>query len=410
MRDVTLDSFGRTRNLIHPLEKESHAGISESDKYLQRVYPFKDFTTADSLPLVSSSSSQNGASLTLETMHSTLDALLTLDTLPTVEDRGDADELAPGKPKAAVPSHSVTVPPAWGIHALFNLGYSVKEVIGSNRADVVIRRCVVRSGNHSVAVKCLSSRDQDQRDAVRREYDLLREMAHESIVQAIALHQSKFDVWLCMEYCQGTVETYVNENGPIRADAKEVQLLRELAEGVHYLHTRGGVAHRDLRPSNLLLRPREAGLKLKIGGFSRARRLAGRVALGKGVSPSMYSPPEVWLGHPGREEPADLWSLGMCMWFVLLGEARLPVRLEDSNSVNAFLLLGLPKGRWAGLSHAVEMRLRQCLAPQPNSRPDIAELLAEDEAFLWPSRAHRAPALAPEGQPAWAGEAVRASS
>jgi len=379
----------------YPLEKEPDAGTSASDKYLQRVYPFKQFKTADVLTDVGSGSSHAATSSTLETMHS---AQNTLDTLAIMEDRGDADEAVSSKPRAAVPYHKVvTVPPAWGIHALFNLGYSVKEILGSSMTNVIIRRCEVRSENTNLAVKCLPTRDQDQRDNIQKEYDILSQMSHENIVRAIALHESKFDMWLCMDYCHGTVEAHVNENGPIRPDSGEVQLLRELAEGVHYLHTLGGVAHRDLRPSSLLLRRTEDGLQLKIGGFSRARPLAGRVALGKGASPSVYSPPEVWLNHMGMEEPADIWSLGMCMCFMQLGEGRLPVRLEDSLAVNAFLMLGLPERRWAGLSHGVEMIMRQCLAPQPNSRPDAADVLA-DAAFPGGNTVPRlAPALAPGG-------------
>jgi len=277
---------------------------------------------------------------------------------------------------------------------LFILGYSVKEILGSSMTSVVIRRCEVRSDGQNVAVNCLATRDQDQRDTLQKEYAILRQMAHESIVRAVALHHGRFDMWLCMEYCHGTVEAHVNENGPIRPDSRDVQLLRELAEGVRYLHTLGGVAHRDLRPSSLLLRHTEDGLQLKIGGFSRARPLAGRVALGKGANPSVYSPPEVWLNHMGMEEPADIWSLGMCMCFMQLGEGRLPVRLEDSIAVNAFVMLGLPERRWAGLSHGVEMIMRQCLAPQPNSRPDTADLLA-DASFPGQTVPRRALALAP---------------
>jgi serine/threonine protein kinase len=389
MQDVTFGALGTLGGL--PLEKEPDTGTSASDRYLQRVYPFKHFRTADVLTDVGSGSSHTATSSTLETMHS---AQNTQDTLAIMEDRGDADEPFPGKPRAAVPYHKVTVPPAWGIHALLNLGYSVKEILGSSMTNVVIRRCEVRSEGQNVAVKCLSTRDQDQRGEIQKEYDILRQMAHENIVRSIALHESKFDMWLCMEYCHGTVEAHVNENGPIRPDSKEVQLLRELVEGVHYLHTLGGVAHRDLRPSSLLLRHAEDGLQLKVGGFSRARPLAGRVALGKGANPSIYSPPEVWLNHMGMEEPADIWSLGMCLCFMQLGEGRLPVRLEDSIAVNALLMLGLPERRWAGLSHGVEMILRQCLAPQPNSRPDAADLLA-DASFPGQTALRRAPASCP---------------
>mmetsp|Transcript_101270 Transcript_101270/g.286755 ORF Transcript_101270/g.286755 Transcript_101270/m.286755 type:complete len:387 (+) Transcript_101270:163-1323(+) len=375
MQDAAIGTQGALGAFQYQSERDSEADLSESDKYLQRAYPFMQFKTADSLMDVGCGGTHPATSSTLETLRS---AQNTQDTLLAVEE----------EPRASVSYQKVTVPPAWGIHALLNLGYSVKEIVGSNMTNVVVRRCEVRSDGQNVAVKCLSTRNQDQRYTIQKEYDILSQMSHKNIVRAVALHQSTFDMWLCMEYCHGTVEAYVNENGPIRPESKDVQLLRELAEGVHYLHTLGGVAHRDLRPSSLLLRHTEAGLQLKIGGFSRARPLAGRVALGKGASPSIYSPPEVWLNHMGMEEPADIWSLGMCMCFMQLGEGRLPVRLEDSIAVNAFCMLGLPERRWAGLSHGVEMLLRQCLAPQPNSRPDAADLLA-DASFPG-----RAPALA----------------
>lgn len=354
-----------------PHMKEFDASSRASDEYLEKTYLFKMFKTATMDTLA------NASSCDISSCPGAAQSSNTLETLPAEEEY--ACEVITGKPKGAAIQKQVTVPPAWGMHALYILGYSVKEILGFNESNAVVtRRCETAAEGHSVAVKCLSTRNQELRDSIQKEYHILNQMSHKSIVVASEFHQSRFDMWLCMEYCQDTVEARVNRDGPIRRDSKEIQLLRELAEGVDYLHTLGGVAHRDLKPSSLLLKQTESGIpQLKIGGFSRARTLAGRVALGAGAHLGLYSAPEVWHNHMGMEEPADIFSLGLCLCFMLLGEAGLPVRLTDSIALNSFMMLGLPERCWPGVGVELELLLRQCLLPQPNSRPDASDLLAE---------------------------------
>ncbi|QGA22237.1 hypothetical protein EYB26_009953 [Talaromyces marneffei] len=185
------------------------------------------------------------------------------------------------------------------------------------------------SGGQLFAVKRFSQREKDSTKKhlkrVGAEFCISSSLQHANIIQTYDLVQDT-DGSFCqiMEYCSGgDVYTRVRSQGKLcgtEANCYFKQLLR----GLDYLHTTG-VAHRDLKPDNLLLTCRGC---LKIADFGNAecvrlpwektsRLSSGLCGSFPYISPEQY----VTLDYRDKDSPssryyydaraADVWAAGI---------------------------------------------------------------------------------------------------
>jgi len=255
---------------------------------------------------------------------------------------------------------------AWGIQALHNLGYELGEMLNGSGSMGVVRRATRRSDGGDVAVRCVCSRDEHARQAVRSEYELVSGLRHHSIAKYEAMFESRFDVWLCMELCiDGDVESYVGQHGNFQ-EAAACNLIFQLVEGISYLHKKR-VAHCDLQPARLSLQG--GASTLKIADLSSARHLGSedhvnRTRILSDQGSRTYAAPELSSGKPWNER-VDIWSSGLCAYFMLCGCVH--VLDADQGRVGALLSESLS----GSARHFVE----QCLSVDMRDRPTAIELL-----------------------------------
>jgi serine/threonine-protein kinase Chk1 len=85
-----------------------------------------------------------------------------------------------------------------------------------------------------------------------------------------------------------------------------------------YLHSRG-VAHRDIKPGNLLLSESDQ-LKLSDFGMATVYRHNGKERLlSRRCGTLPYIAPEILLRPTFNAEPADIWSCGVVLVAMLTG-------------------------------------------------------------------------------------------
>ncbi|KQT89384.1 hypothetical protein ASG49_16570 [Marmoricola sp. Leaf446] len=122
--------------------------------------------------------------------------------------------------------------------------------------------------------------------------------------------------WLVMEYVEGpTLDALVRERGRLSPD-EAAPLLWQVADALVAAHA-AGIAHRDVKPSNVLL---EHGRVAKLADFGIARVASDPSLTQTGMvtgSPA-YLAPEIATGTGGGAA-ADVWSLGATAWHVLAG-------------------------------------------------------------------------------------------
>mmetsp|Transcript_27326 Transcript_27326/g.42701 ORF Transcript_27326/g.42701 Transcript_27326/m.42701 type:complete len:350 (+) Transcript_27326:524-1573(+) len=102
-----------------------------------------------------------------------------------------------------------------------------------------------------------------------------------------------------------------------------MQWSMELARALCFLHNCNPIIiHRDLKPANLLLN--EDG-HLKVGDFGLSKvkdlqKIAGTYRMTGKTGSMRYMAPEVFLDNPEYDEKVDIYSCGLIMWYMALGE------------------------------------------------------------------------------------------
>jgi len=232
-----------------------------------------------------------------------------------------------------------------------------------------------RSDGEMVALKQIRcDSDSETRRAAEEEYAIMSSISHSAIVRASAWHETESSAWICMEYCNlGSVTKYVKFRGTIDVtDARS--LAHQLLSAVNHLHQKRYV-HRDVKPENALLSDDAGELRLKLADFNSAKRIgdhAGATAMLSVRGTRLYAAPEI---HSGTwSERVDIWGCGLCVFVMLAG--RLPF-IPGSDESQRLLTLGLvPPMDFAQAPGFMGNLVRQCLEPDPWSRPPAMELLA----------------------------------
>ena len=123
---------------------------------------------------------------------------------------------------------------------------------------------------------------------------------------------------LMLDYADGgnVSELISKHEGLEEAHAK--QLLSQLVVGIQFLHLKG-IAHRDLKPDNLLLKG-SGNLLIADFGFAVAKVTAHQGASrGSSCGTLEYMAPEVARGFE-HGYSVDLWSLGMIIYEMVIGK------------------------------------------------------------------------------------------
>lgn len=190
------------------------------------------------------------------------------------------------------------------------------------------------------------------------------------------------------------------------ADAVRIEIAAQAAEALQAAHD-AGILHRDIKPANLLIRETAGGgVHVLVADFGIGQIVLNELHLGErplgftrtvsGVRHTelsgtmMYLAPEVLEGQEATAR-ADLYSLGVVLWQLLVGNLRAaldpsdwPSRVEDPLLRDDLrrCLAGAPPKRWSSTGE-LAARLRAIPERRREEARRRAELLArERSAYL----------------------------
>lgn len=132
--------------------------------------------------------------------------------------------------------------------------------------------------------------------------------------------------WLAMEWVEGTTlqaKLVGNPSGQMEIESIRAYM-EQAVKGLRHLHSRG-IIHRDVKPSNLYVRP-DGSLKIGDFGIAKAAANPGLTQTSTGVGSAEYMSPEQRLGMPVGPA-SDCFALGV-VWQELLTGKRLSNTLD----------------------------------------------------------------------------------
>ncbi|MDD1724911.1 MAG: serine/threonine protein kinase [Methanospirillum sp.] len=205
-----------------------------------------------------------------------------------------------------------------------------------------------------VVVKVPSRGDEKIGLSFMQEISLWRDLEHPHIATVLSANILPIP-YIEIEYLPGG--SLAGMKKPISVP-RAVEMIKDLVSALTYAHGKG-VAHCDIKPSNILL-TREGAPKLTDWGLARSGSSRWSVS---GFSPR-YAAPEQHHRNPGCGFATDIWQIGMVFTELITGTAGIP-----SGDEPVFL-------REEGA--AVLPVVYRCLATDPGDRYPSALALRED--------------------------------
>lgn len=215
-----------------------------------------------------------------------------------------------------------------GAHATL-AGYEIVATLHVGTKAMVYR--ARRPGESTTCVLKTQRTDHPSAGSLRRlraEFDLLRDIADERVVHALDFVPDGNRTVLVLEDVSGTALRRLLDAGPLPL-AELWHVGTQLAEALSAVHA-AGVMHKDINPSNVLLLPGAAGLRIiDFDIASRAPRETRNASPPRALEGTLgYLAPE----QSGRvnhsvDARADLYALGVTLFEAATG--RLPFESAD---------------------------------------------------------------------------------
>lgn len=171
----------------------------------------------------------------------------------------------------------------------------------------------------------------------------------------------------------GDLGALLHERGPM-PPALALQVCAQMADALHDAH-RVGVVHRDVKPTNVLLRDADSlDPHAYLCDFGVARTATdGLTAPGAVAGTWSYLAPECGRGAPGTPS-SDIYALGCLLWATLSGSP--PYRGSDVEVAVAHQRAPIPQLEGTDeLSSRINTILRHTMAKDPHNRYGDAEAL-----------------------------------
>lgn len=266
-------------------------------------------------------------------------------------------------------------------------GILITGVLGQGGMGVVYKGLHLRLAI-PVAVKVLHAEQEPRSPMFIGEARMAAQVDHPNVVRIYDVNRDAALLFIVQEYVEGeSVYDFWARHivqGMAVPEARALDLCIDAARGLAAIH-RTGIAHLDIKPTNLLIR-RVDGL-VKIADLGLAQRFKSG-NLGRRV-PEHIKNRDEYFGTPGYISPerllgrgagpaADIYALGITLYELLAG--REAFRAETTTKLMRKQTLELPPELASlrqGLGPGTLALIRDCIAIDPAQRPQDAKALLE---------------------------------
>ncbi|MFB0535303.1 MAG: protein kinase [Anaerolineae bacterium] len=245
--------------------------------------------------------------------------------------------------------------------------YRIMEKIGRGGMAEVYKAFQPRLERH-VAIKVLPpyfAHDETFLERFEREARAIARLNHPNILPVYDSGQEGELSYIVMRYVEeGTLQEMLGKPWPLD---RVVEIITQVGGALDYAH-QGGIIHRDVKPSNVLMDKGEWAL---LSDFGLAKMVESSVQLtksGAGIGTPAYMSPELGKGEPA-DERSDIYSLGIVLYEMLTG--RVPFEADTPMAVvieHITTPLPVPRSINPDIPEPVEQVLLKALAKDPAER------------------------------------------
>ena len=266
-------------------------------------------------------------------------------------------------------------------------GYRIDGLIGRGGMGMVYQATQLSLGR-TVALKVLTAElgeDPEFRERFRREGHIQGAVDHPNIVPVYEAGEIDGHLFLAMRYVPGSTLMDLITRGELDVP-RTLRILGPLADALDAAHE-AGLVHRDIKPHNVLIGPRDHAY-LADFGLTRAAGVTRLTKTGQFVGTIDYISPEQIQGRD-ITAASDIYSLGAVLFECLTGSVPFPSKTEAAGLYAHMLQEPPPPSqRRPGLPVEVDAVLARALAKDPAQRYSSAAALVEAaHAALGPAAA-----------------------
>lgn len=253
-----------------------------------------------------------------------------------------------------------------------SLGYEIIEKIGQGSFANVYKVKWDKYPDIEFAAKVIkfdSTGSQRKMSTSNNELMSLKSLDHENIIKIFNSFECGKEIVLIFEYCpNGTIQQKILKEGPLD-DVAFVHVASQLLGALYECH-KHNLSHRDIKPANILI---DEYQRVKLCDFGFANYSLDGELIEQFVGSLPYLPPEILLLKPHDPLKADIWSLGMTLYYLYTGKLPWPRRNKDEMIhyiCNGFVYF--PDGSNIEICNMIRMML----VKDPLDRPSIGQLLS----------------------------------
>ncbi|XP_003797599.1 serine/threonine-protein kinase 17A [Otolemur garnettii] len=186
----------------------------------------------------------------------------------------------------------------------------------------VVRKCIKKDSGKEFAAKFMRKRrkGQDCRMEIIHEIAVL-ELAQDNpwVINLHEVYETPSEMILVLEYAAGgeIFDQCVADREEAFKEKDVQRLMRQILEGVHFLHIHN-VVHLDLKPQNILLTSDSPLGDIKIVDFGLSRIMKNSEELREIMGTPEYVAPEI-LSYDPISMATDMWSIGVLTYVMLTG-------------------------------------------------------------------------------------------
>ncbi|MCC6150672.1 MAG: protein kinase [Planctomycetes bacterium] len=262
-------------------------------------------------------------------------------------------------------------------------GYQIVEKLGQGAMGAVFKARQLRM-ERWVAIKILQPELAANTSVKQRFLQEARASArlnHPNVIVGIDAGEIAGLSYFAMEYVEGkTLQQLVKERGPMD-ERQALEVIIQVAKALEHAE-KHSLVHRDIKPDNIMV-TRERVAKLLDLGLAKMR-VEGDVGQAKGmaVGTPNYISPEQAMGRSDIDTRADIYSLGVTLFYVLTG--RVP--FEGPPEVVMYRHIHEPpphpKNFRPDLGESVSTLIFTMMAKRPEDRPASAGQVVSDMEHL----------------------------